>query len=276
MLAIDPTMSLVAMKALEGHQAASRQALERLETGKRINRASDDPAGMIAATHLGVQRASLEELLEGHQRTESVLNVMDAGFASIRDRLIELRGVVVRAASEDGLAAGELGALEVEAQGILEGIETTIETTEFNGQHVLRDGVMIDLAGSSQFFGGTSLGGLGLSRDGGPRSEEDESRLPLLEGDLEELAERVERAISTMSSRQAQVGAVLGNGLRASASRVMSELENTAAAQSLIEDADFAEEVSALARSQVLEQGALAVIQLVQEQGARALQLLGG
>jgi hypothetical protein len=145
MLSIDSTMSLVAMRALSQHQAASAQALERLATGERINRAKDDPSGTIAATHLGVQRVRLEEMLEGHERSEAALSAMEGGFSEVSNLLVELKAIVVRAANRDALAEGELPALEIQAQGIFDGIQVVIDGAMFDNQRIMRDGVMVDL-----------------------------------------------------------------------------------------------------------------------------------
>src|SRR5687767_800459 len=59
---------LVGRQGFMRSQAAMERALERLATGKRINRASDDPSGLLAADALGARRVTLEDMIKRSER----------------------------------------------------------------------------------------------------------------------------------------------------------------------------------------------------------------
>ena len=59
-------------RALARAQADAADSLERLATGKRINRASDDPSGLVAAEQLRVDRTTLDRTIRGFERNTFV------------------------------------------------------------------------------------------------------------------------------------------------------------------------------------------------------------
>jgi flagellin len=76
-------------------QMGLRQAIERLTTGKRINRASDDAAGMTSGTIAEAQARSSRESVKGYQVAYFTAQASDAGFeeaTSLAYRLAELEG----------------------------------------------------------------------------------------------------------------------------------------------------------------------------------------
>lgn len=98
------------LRALEENQAAVASSMEKLATGKRINRASDDPSGMIAAEGHKVRIYSINKHLDSLARQESYLGAKEGGLSVISDQLIELQSLIVQAAnSAGGLSPSGLG-----------------------------------------------------------------------------------------------------------------------------------------------------------------------
>ena len=85
----------------------------------------------------------------------------------------------------------------------------------------------------------------------------------------------VRKAIDQVSSLRGRIGAFQKNTLGASINSLLVTLENTAAAESAIRDADFAVEVSNLTRAQILVSSSTAALQLANIQPQNVLALLG-
>lgn len=287
-LALNPvalTTTLVGLRALGDHQRASSQALERLSTGRRINRAQDDPSGMIAGERLAARRKELSSLIDSRERAGFLLRAFEGGAAEITDKLQRLHELTVSSANRDGTTVEEREAMQAEAEGILASIAFTVETTRFNDALILKDGITVTMGSSTQVFSGLNLGALGLNRstvvpDGGRARI---TNLPevnfadvlnLVDGDAEANQRKVREALDGVLGVRARVGALMGYGLEGEADALRLELENTAAAESRIMDADIAKEASELVRSQVLEQAATGVIEIARQNAMKTMMLL--
>jgi flagellin len=263
---------LMGQRALDQSRRAMNTALERLATGKRINRASDDPAGMVAAGNLSMQaiRAQREmKALEGDNRT---LDATEGGLSVVSDLLAELDGLVVSAASTGGLSPKEREALQVQASGILQAIDYVSTSTTYDGKQVItayassRIGsghrAVINPATGSEDTVAYTLADLA---QGGA--------LNLVDGDLEAAQKAVRAAVDGVGRDRAQLGATW----RSNAARInalAAEFENTMAAKSAIEDTDYAREVSEYVRGQLLGEASIKAILIGRQQQQSILALL--
>src|SRR5262245_329004 len=91
----------------------TQTSVERLTTGKRINRPKDDPAGFIAAEGLRKELNDLKQKLGDISTDRSQNHIRQSGLANIQGALTDLRGRVVSAA-DGGLTADQRTALENE------------------------------------------------------------------------------------------------------------------------------------------------------------------
>lgn len=303
-------LTLMSRTSMARAQQVIRQAAERLATGHRINRASDDPSGLIAAEKLGARRVELTELIAQAERAGFVLSAVEGGLAEMDTLLQDLNGLVVQAANSGGLGEAEREALQVEANGIIQALGHLIGTYTFDGKLVLAEGTTVTFDGSAFGFGGFTLKNMGVvhqsvptpepsppppqasepdpSAGGGapaPGTPPDPTRLSLLDiltggalnlvdGDLELTQKSIKGALNSVHHMRGAIGAhlkyVLGSGMTA----LMIELENTAAAESVIRDADYAQEVANLIRGQIMEMASIKTFQLAKDQAFNALALL--
>ncbi len=114
--------------------------------------------------------------------------------------------------------------------------------------------------GSDTYF----LSDLGQGRD-----------LNLVNGDLSNAQNVVEKAIRDVGSLRGRLGAFQKNTIGATIRSLGVAVENTTAAESVIRDADFASETAGLTRSQILVSSATQILTLANAQPQNALQLLG-
>lgn len=279
------TTTLVGLQALGEHQRASSQAMERLSTGKRINRASDDPSGMIVGERLAARREELSRVIDARERTGQLLGAFEAGAAEITEKLQRLHELTIASANRDGTTVEEREAMQTEAEGILASMAFTAGTTTFNGQAILQTGLSLDIGGSSQFVTGLNLSGLGLGatsvvKRGSKTTIVNAPQinygdvLNLVDGDAEANQRKVRDALDGVLGVRARVGALMKHGLEGEADALRQELEQVALAESRVMDADIAQEASELIRAQVMEQAATGVIEIARQNAMKTMMLL--
>lgn len=238
-------------------------SLERLSTGKRINRASDDPAGLIAGENLGNQIKAIQTKIDAITQQDGYIGAREGAYSVVSDGLTQLSGLIVQAANRDGLSADEKQALQEEATGILKGIDFLGHSTTFKGQAILSEVSTALLGRTSDGVGGTyALANLG---QGG--------KLNLVDGDLEAAQKVVDAAVSGVSTTRA----TFGNQMKANDAEVANlqeQLTNLSGAQSQIVDTNYAEETAKLSRAQVQQQVSIFALEVTAEQRKGLLELL--
>lgn len=277
-------VNLLALKGLANlrkAQDAIHTAAERIATGKRINRGKDDPSGLIAAESLAARQRDLAGQIKAAERASDILNVAEGSLAVIQDLLVNLNGLAVAAANTGALSAAEKASNQLEADSILQALDYIASTTTFNNDRILAHGVNLVIGDSSFTFAGINVAGLGLinaqitrpgPNPGDPDITEHASftlkdiaaggALNFITGNTEIAQKVVASAITSVSGLRAQVGAYQRFTLGAHVNAKSAELENTAAAESSIRDADIAQEIVDLFRARILEQTSLSAIGL--------------
>jgi flagellin len=248
------------LSAMTGLAAANRHGLdlsrsmERLITGRRINRASDDPAGSVAVDSMKAELATLHSKIEGTIRESKRLGALDGAHSVVLDLVHELEGVVVQSANTAGLSETEKRANQEQASSILETIDYLANTTVFDGQQIAR-GLTSDSLG---------LTALGAGKD-----------LNLVDGDLEEAQKAVHGAVESLSFQRATIGNAERDGER-EIDRLQDQVIQITAAKSQIEDTDYAAETANMIRAQMMQQASLYVTKLAMQQHTEVLQMLLG
>jgi flagellin len=236
----------------------------KLATLQRINRASDDPAGLIAMEELSNELSAVRAATESANRTRAFAQVADSALSSAGDLLTNIQTNLV-AASSDTLSAEEREALQYEIDASLDALNRLGDAT-LGGRQIFGE--------SAQFLVGTdptnvetltlpavddSLGGgsgvLADLRSGGTAS--------VVSGDLGAAFQIVEEARSQLITARAEVGA-FESFVVDSTQRVLQGMEvNLASALSSIRDADVAAETSSLVRETILSQTSVMTAKLL-------------
>ena len=130
---------LNALNALKtvNNQLSIRQL--RLSTGKRINEAADDPAGLTIATKFSAKGRGLGVALDNIGDAKNMLAVAESSLSKINDILLVVRDKAEQAAS-DTLGDAERAAITDQIKALLEEINTIVDETEWNGQKLIAGG----------------------------------------------------------------------------------------------------------------------------------------
>lgn len=236
----------------------------RLQTGKRINEAADDPAGFSIVSRLNMRARGLATALDSVGTSTNLLSIAEGGAQSINDNLLNIRDLVLQATS-DNLGTNERNALKQQISDLTNEITRLGTATTFNGQALL-DGSFTGknvLTGSettdtitvgiSQNF---SLASLGITTASLAVDTAANASVSLA---------NVSAALTSVSVQIQNIGSV-SSRLRSVQDNLSVAITNTKAAASRIQDADVAAEQVNAVRLQILQQ--LATAQLTQANSA--------
>jgi flagellin len=249
--------------------------MARLSSGFRINRSSDDAAGLAISESLRAQIRGFKQANRNANDGISLVNVAEGGLNSVSNMLVRLRELAIQTAS-DTISDRERELVDVEYQQVKEEIERVAQTTQFNGTYLINGtGGMLDFQVGNYndplndrisfdaSFGNASLMSLGLM----------ELNVMSKEASQESLA-FIDDAMSFVGSARANLGA-LQNRLQATSEGLSTAEENFAAANSRIRDTDVAAESTNLAKNNILMNAATSVLAQANTQQQLALKLLG-
>jgi len=232
----------------------------RLQSGKRINEAADDPSGFSIVSKLTSRSRGLATALDSVGTSQNLLSIAEGAMQSIHDNLLNIQDLV-RQTTSDNLGTSERTAIETQIDDLSAEIARLQGATTFNGQNLI-DGSFTGkrvLTGSestdtilvsiTQNFSLASLGIIDASLD--------VSTTALASTSLT----YVDAALTSVRLEIQNIGS-LSSRLRSISDNLSVAVTNTKAAASRVQDADVAAEQVNAVRLQILQQ--LATAQLTQ------------
>ena len=276
--------SLQAQRRLSNSSSSLSQTFERLSSGQRINKASDDAAGLAIADSLRADQRVASVAIRNANDGISTIAIADSALGEIGGVLTRLAELAEQSAN--GVYSNtQRSALQNEFTALASEIERIAATTVFNGVTLISGGntttlqVGFDSASTSQIsFTGVegTLSALGLAGTGSSaltysisagtsEAAQSASRLAL---------DAVNNAISSLSVQRGNLGATEAR-LNVAIKNLSVSRENFAAAESRIRDVDVAQEAAELTRLNILQQAGASVLAQANQQPQLALQLLG-
>jgi len=129
--------SLVAQNRLQTSNKDLQTALTRLSTGLRINKGSDDPAGLIASEALRSEITSINKSISNTRRASQIISTADSALGQVSSLLNDIRGLVVEAANSGALSPDEIAANQLQVDSSLEAINRIAQTTTFQGRKLI-------------------------------------------------------------------------------------------------------------------------------------------
>jgi len=249
------TAANTAVRFLNKNAAQESSSLAKIASGSRINKASDDAAGLAIATKIGSDITSLQQAATNSTQAVSVLQTADGGASSISDILTRMKSLASQSSSGT-VTDTERTYLNDEFSQLLSEIDGTASATRYNGVSLL-DGTSNFSTGVNVLVGSDSADTISLKLD-------DLSSTTLGVGTLDvstqagatAALDTIDTAISSVSSARAKIGAMESRFEYRSSSLSISQ-ENLSAAKSAIMDVDVASEQAALSAAEVKTQAAV-------------------
>jgi flagellin len=276
--------SLQAQRRLAISSGKLSATFERLSSGQRINRASDDAAGLAIADALRSDQRVASVAIRNANDGISTIAIADSALGEIANVLTRMAELSEQSAN-GVFSTVQRSALANEFVALASEIERIAITTEFNGVKLLSGGsevllqVGFDSASTSQIsykdVQGT-LAALGLA----PTSSSSLSfsinagTLELGQSAARFALDAVNDAISSLAATRGKLGAT-DSRLQVTINNLSVARENFASAESRIRDVDVAAEAAELTRLNILQQAGAAVLAQANQQPSLALSLLG-
>ena len=269
--------ALKATNAGNQAQKALSTAMERLSTGKRINSAKDDAAGLANATSTTSQVKGMSQGIRNANDGISMAQTAEGALNEVTNMLQRQRELTVQA-SNGTYSADDLANLGAEMTALNTQITNVLTNTEFNGQKLFDgtagpagDGSVIIQAGANASDTVTLDLSTDLTADADLAAAAAVD-VTALAGDGSELV-LFDDAMKVISTTRASLGASQ-NQLESAVNNLSNNITNLTDARSRIEDTDYSAETTALAKAQILSQASGAMLAQANQSQQNVLSLL--
>ena len=128
--------AMLTANSINQNDRAMTSTMERLSTGKRINSAADDAAGLAIATKMTAQVRGLDQAGRNANNATSMVQLADGAAEQVSNILQRMREIVVQAADGSN-SVSDVAVLNVEFKQAAEEIDRIVDVTEFNGKKLL-------------------------------------------------------------------------------------------------------------------------------------------
>ncbi len=265
-----------AIKAANASNAANKMlgsAMERLSTGKRINGAKDDAAGLAIASSMTAQIRGMSQGIRNANDGISLAQTADGALSEVTNMLQRVRELSVQSASGTYQDATDRTYMQNEVDQLTAQIDQVITNTKFNGV-TLFDGstaaITVQTGANASDTVDLNMTDLtSLAASGGAAGSYDVSSATAANGVLTTL----DSELDSISSARAGLGAGQ-NRLESVVNNLTSNVTNLSDARSRIEDADYSAETTAMAKAQILSQASTAMIAQANQSQQNVLSLL--
>ena len=268
--------NLSAIKAANASTMASKAlgtAMERLSTGKRINSAKDDAAGLAIATSMTSQVRGMNQSIRNANDGIALAQTAEGALGEVTNMIQRIRELATQSASGTYQDATDRVYMQTEVDELTAQIDSVVTNSKFNGV-VLFDGstaaVTIQTGANAADTVDLVLSDLTtLAASGGAAGSYDVSTAAAANA----LLATLDTELDTISSARSGLGAGQ-NRLETVVNNLTSNVTNLSDARSRIEDTDYSAETTALARAQILSQASTAMIAQANQSQQNVLSLL--
>ena len=265
--------ALAASKAASSVNASMETSMARLSSGKRINSAADDSAGLAIASRLTSEARGLDMAARNAADGQAMINTIESAHNEIQNILQRMRELAVQGANDTN-GTDDRANIRRELTELHEEIDAIKNQTKWAGQTLISTGSTFKfqigdeaneqltvtttaIAASSLSVGSTQVGSLSSSAD------------------FSSFVTTVNNAISSVSGYRAEYGAN-SNRLDHVMSNLATNAESVKASLGRIEDTDYAAETTDLAKTQILQQAATSMLAQANASKQTILSLIQG
>jgi len=281
------TGALMAQAAASSVNKTMEASMERLSTGKRINSASDDAAGLAVASKLMSQIKGLDQAVRNGNDAISLIQTADGAMAEVGNMLQRMRELTVQSGTGT-LSTADRTALNTEFVALRTEIERIADNTQWNGDNLL-DGsaganglVTFQVGYEADQTITVNLGDLQLDGDatysagataGGVFTNDIDSLTVDTAANANTALTALDVSIAGLGAKRSTLGSTL-NTLEFAVDNLSNASQNASAARSRIADADYAAETTELARTQIISQASTAMLAQANQVKQTVLALL--
>jgi len=267
--------ALFAQNALTVNSRSENKAMQQLSTGSQINSASDNAAGLAIGQSMTAQIRGLNQGVKNANDAISMLQTADGSMATQTDMLQRMRELAVQAGTAT-YSSTQQGYMDKEFQALSSQISSIAANTKWNGMNILYTTAS---GGASYSFAVGANGTTAETISVTLASTDTNTGLGISSLSVSSVSlatsaiSTIDTALNSINSARAALGAGI-NRLTYAADNLTNISQNTTASRSSIQDTDYATATSNLARSQIIQQAATAMLAQANQQPQSVLALL--
>jgi len=267
--------NISAIRAANASTSANKMlstAMERLSTGKRINSAKDDAAGLAIATSMTSQVRGMSQGIRNANDGISLAQTAEGSLDEVTNMLQRVRELAVQSSSGT-YQDSDRDAMQSEVTALTSQISDVLTQTKFNGNTLFSttsgSDVTFDIQTGSNSGEKVTLTSNAIDGTNLTASALDVSTAT----NASTTIDNVDLALADVNSTRASLGAGQ-NRLESAINNLTNNVTNLSDARSRIEDADYSSETTAMAKAQILSQASTAMIAQANQSQQDVLSLL--
>jgi len=207
------------LRTIQESRDKMKSSMEKLSSGLKINRASDDPSGLMISEKIRSQIATIEQKLENIDQADNKLTATEGNLETLQNSLQDIRKIALAAANEGGNSQPAQDSYQQSLNDATKGYNIIRDTAAFGSQKLLDglDGSAADIK---------PLANMDISS-----AEKAQKAISLIDEKINEIAEI-----------RSEIGSAQKNDLAANRSNFQTELLNLTTSESTVRDIDMARE----------------------------------
>ena len=270
--------SLTSQAAIASNNRGLSKAMQQLSTGRRINSAADDAAGLAISDKLTAQIKGLNQAVRNANDAISMLQTAEGATNEITNMLQRMRELAVQAANDTN-GTDERTALNNEFDNLRTEINRVASSTSFNSMNLL-DGTAASSTGLVSFQVGATYSSsntvtftfASFATSGSITSAIVSDVLTSLSG-AQTALDNVDTAIGLVDTQRASMGA-LSNRFQYTVDNLTNISVHASESRSRVTDTDYSDATAELAKHQIIQQAATAMLAQANQQPQQVLTLL--
>ncbi|WP_410981480.1 flagellin N-terminal helical domain-containing protein [Bacillus pacificus] len=268
--------SMRTQEYMRQNQDKMNVSMNRLSSGKRINSAADDAAGLAIATRMRAKESGLGVAARNTQDGISLIQTADSALNTVSNVLLRMRDLAVQSANGTN-SDNDKAALQKEFNQLSEQIDYIANNTKFNGKDLLNSTSKVSIKTFDD--GGakdidiqlTNVGKGTLSGKDADDNDVTLANLKIGKNDVTDAGEDfdpndakaaitvIDSIVTNIASSRADLGATL-NRLQYNVENLNSQSTSMASSASQIEDADMAKEMSEMTKFKILNEAGISML----------------
>jgi flagellin len=276
------TGALMAQAAASSVNKEMEVSMERLSTGKRINSAADDAAGVAIASRLTAEITGTNQAIRNTMDAQALIDTAEGASLEVENILQRMRELAVQAASDTNSSADRTS-MDLEYEALKNEIDRISSVTTWAGQSLLAATTTTGTQFNFHIGSGTSANndyltvtvtGLKATEIGSSTSVES-TDIAASAGVARTAIGVLDAAIADINAARASLGSY-SNRMDHTVNNLTNVSNNLSSGLSRIQDADFAAETTTLAKTQILQQASTAMLAQANASKQNVLSLLQG
>jgi flagellin len=247
--------------------------MEQLSTGKRINGAADDAAGLAIANRMTSQVKALNQGVRNANDAISMMQTAEGATKEITNMLQRMRELSVQAAN-DTYGTTDRTAISTEIGQLQSEVTRIASNTQWNGMNILNSTTAYSAVTFQVGSEGDATSSITMAFSAMSSGALTVAALTVSSNTFAQAAiELIDTAITTVDTFRSTLGAKI-NRMTSAADNLANVSMNTSASRSQIEDTDYAQATTELARTQIIQQASTAMLAQANQQPQAVLSLL--